>query len=87
MQHANQPFWILNSKFWICYSGRFTQYNPELLDKERLLAITKCDMLDEELIEQMKSELPEDIETIFISSVAGLNIQQLKDKIWAALQR
>ncbi|MBQ5844375.1 MAG: GTPase ObgE [Alistipes sp.] len=67
--------------------GELTQYNPELLDKERLLAITKCDMLDEELIEQMKSELPEDIETVFISSVAGLNIQQLKDKIWAALQR
>lgn len=39
--------------------GELTQYNPELLDKERLLAITKCDMLDEELIEEMKSHLPE----------------------------
>ena len=66
--------------------GELTQYNPELLDKQRILAVTKCDMLDEELIEQMKSELPEGIETIFISSVAGYNIQQLKDKLWQILQ-
>ena len=62
--------------------GELAQYNPELLDKQRLLAITKCDMLDEELIEQMKPELPEGIETIFISSVAGYNIQKLKDRLW-----
>ncbi len=67
--------------------GELTQYNPELLDKERLLAVTKCDMLDEELMEQMKAHLPEGIETTFISSVAGLNIQQLKDKLWTALHR
>ena len=67
--------------------GELTEYNPELLDKERLLAITKCDMLDDELIEQMKSHLPEGIESVFISSVAGLNIARLKDMIWAALQR
>ena len=66
--------------------GELTQYNPELLDKQRILAITKCDMLDEELIEQMKPELPEGIETIFISSVAGLNIQKLKDRLWQMLQ-
>ena len=66
--------------------GELTQYNPELLDKQRLLAITKCDMLDEELIEQMKPELPEGIETIFISSVAGYNIQKLKDRLWQMLQ-
>ena len=66
--------------------GELTQYNPELLDKQRILAITKCDMLDEELIEQMKAELPEGIETIFISSVAGYNIQQLKDRLWQMLQ-
>ena len=63
-----------------------TQYNPELLDKERLLAITKCDMLDEELIEQMKEHLPEGIPSLFISSVTGLNITQLKDMLWEALQ-
>lgn len=66
--------------------GELTQYNPELLDKQRILAITKCDMLDEELIEQMKAELPEDIECLFISSVSGLGIQQLKDKLWQILQ-
>lgn len=66
--------------------GELTQYNPELLDKQRLLAVTKCDMLDEELIEQMRSELPEEVPSIFISSVTGLNITQLKDMLWAALQ-
>ena len=67
--------------------GELTQYNPELLDKERLLAVTKCDMLDEELIEQMKPHLPEGIPSVFISSVSGLNIARLKDMLWEALQR
>ena len=67
--------------------GELTQYNPELLDKERLLAVTKCDMLDEELIEQMKPHLPESIPSVFISSVSGLNIARLKDMLWEALQR
>ena len=63
-----------------------TQYNPELLDKRRLLAVTKCDMLDDELIGQMRPHLPEGIPAVFISSVSGLNIQQLKDMLWQALQ-
>ena len=67
--------------------GELTQYNPELLDKQRLLAITKCDMLDDELISQMRAHLPEGIESVFISSVSGLNIATLKDMLWAALQR
>lgn len=66
--------------------GELTQYNPELLDKQRLLAVTKCDMLDEELIEQVKADLPEGVPSVFISSVAGLNVQRLKDMLWAALQ-
>lgn len=66
--------------------GELTQYNPELLDKTRLLAITKCDMLDDELIEQMREHLPQGINALFISSVTGLNITQLKDMIWRALQ-
>ena len=66
--------------------GELTQYNPELLDKQRILAVTKCDMLDDGLIEQMKAGLPEDIECLFISSVSGLGIQQLKDKLWQILQ-
>ena len=65
--------------------GELTQYNPELLDKQRLLAITKCDMLDDELIEEMKSHLPDGVKAVFISSVSGLNITQLKDMLWAAL--
>lgn len=67
--------------------GELTQYNPELLDKQRLLAITKCDMLDDELIEQMRAHLPANVESVFISSVSGLNITTLKDMLWAALQR
>ena len=67
--------------------GELTQYNPELLDKQRLLAITKCDMLDDELIDQMRTHLPEGVESIFISSVANMNITQLKDMLWRALQQ
>ena len=66
--------------------GELTQYNPELLDKQRLLAITKCDMLDDGLIEEMKSHLPEGVPSVFISSVSGLNIPRLKDMLWDALQ-
>ena len=66
--------------------GELTQYNPELLDKERLLAITKCDMLDEDLIEEMKSHLPEGFLSVFISSISGMNIPRLKDMLWEALQ-
>jgi GTP-binding protein len=60
------------------------QYNPELLHKERLLAITKSDMLDEELIKAMKKELPK-IPYVFISSVAQQGIVELKDLIWKHL--
>ena len=62
-----------------------TAYNPEMLDKPRLLAVTKSDMLDEELENEMKAQLPTDIPYIFISSVAGKNIQQLKDMLWKAI--
>ena len=48
--------------------GELTQYNPELLDKERLLAITKCDMLDEGLIAEMRGHLPEGVSSVFISA-------------------
>ncbi|MFR9651697.1 MAG: GTPase ObgE [Rikenellaceae bacterium] len=62
------------------------QYNPELLDKRALLAVTKCDMLDDELMEQMSNELPEGVSAIFISSIINYNIDKLKDMLWAALQ-
>ncbi len=63
------------------------QYNPELIDKQRILAITKCDMLDEELITEMKKELPKGIETVFISSVSGMGITELKDLIWTEINK
>ena len=60
-------------------------YNPELLYKNFILAITKSDMLDDELTELLKSDLPEDIPTVFISSVAGKGLTELKDIIWEQL--
>lgn len=63
------------------------QYNPELLEKQRILAITKCDMLDAELIEAIKPTLPDDLPAVFISSVSGLGIEQLKDLIWNELNK
>ncbi|HNQ00220.1 MAG TPA: GTPase ObgE, partial [Bacteroidia bacterium] len=63
------------------------QYNPELLDKSRILAITKSDMLDAELIEEMKRDLPKDIKSVFISSVAQSGLEQLKDLLWAELNK
>ncbi len=66
--------------------GELTQYNPELLDKQRLLAVTKCDMLDEGLMKELRRQLPEGVPSVMISSVAGLNIARLKDMLWEALQ-
>jgi GTP-binding protein len=62
------------------------KYNPELLDKQRLLTITKADMLDEELMEEISRQL-EGIPHLFISSLTGFNIIKLKDKIWEILNR
>ena len=62
-------------------------YNPELLDKERILAISKSDMLDEELMKEIKRHLPRKIPHIFISSVTGYNITELKDLIWKELNK
>ena len=60
------------------------QYNPELLDKKRLLAISKCDCADRELMGEMELDLP-DIPYVFISSVTGQGLTELKDMIWRAL--
>ena len=65
--------------------GELQKYNPELLDKDRILAISKSDMLDEELIAEMKEELPTDLPCLFISSVAQQGITELKDLIWKKL--
>lgn len=60
------------------------KYNPELLDKDRILAISKCDMLDEELKEEIKKDLP-DVPYLFISSLANIGLIELKDMIWQQL--
>jgi len=61
------------------------QFNPELLDKQKLLAITKADMLDPELEKEIKKHLPRTLKHIFISSITGQNILKLKDMIWESL--
>jgi GTP-binding protein len=60
-------------------------YNPFLLQKDRLLAITKCDIADEKEIEKKKKSLKMDIDTVFISSISGMGIQELKDKLYSKL--
>ena len=62
-------------------------FNPELADKSRVLAITKSDMLDDELIAEMERTLPEGIPHVFISSLTGLGIQKLKDVLWTELNK
>ncbi len=59
-------------------------YNPELLDKKRLLAISKSDLLDEELVSEIKKELPP-VDTVFISAVTTSGLELLKDKLWKML--
>jgi GTP-binding protein len=65
--------------------GELEKYNPELLDKKRLLAISKSDLLDEELMQEMQAEIPEGIPAVFISSVTQTNLDRLKDMIWQAI--
>ena len=57
------------------------------MDKERILAITKCDMLDDELMAELSNEFPKDIELICISSVANMGIIALKDLIWNKINK
>lgn len=61
------------------------KYNPELLDKRRVLAVTKCDIIDEEMQRQLRRHLPHGIDTVFISAVSGQGIQQLKDMLYAKI--
>ncbi len=60
------------------------EFSPELLDKKRLLAISKCDLVDRELMEEMEREMP-DVPYLFISSVAQMGLTELKDMLWNAL--
>ena len=73
----------INKEYGILVS-ELQKYNPELLDKKRIIAISKSDLLDEELKLEMKKDLP-DIPWVFISSVTGEGLQELKDLIWNIL--
>ena len=63
------------------------KFNPELLSKQRVLAVTKCDLLDEELMEMLREQLPseEGLPVVFISAVTGFHLDELKDVLWSEL--
>lgn len=61
------------------------KFNPQLLHKNRILAITKCDMLDEQMMKEMEAILPQGVPHIFISAVSNMNIDRLKDMIWSQI--
>lgn len=60
-------------------------FNPDMLDKHRVLAVTKCDLLDDELIEMLHETLPSDVPVVFISAVTGMGLDELKDMLWREL--
>ena len=63
------------------------QYNPELLDKRRVLAVTKSDLMDKELMREIKKVMPKKVKSVFISSVTGKGIDELKDLLWEELNK
>jgi len=74
----------INNEFAVLLD-ELKKYNPELMDKNKILAITKCDLLDGELTAAIKKELPKSLPTVFISSVAQTGLMELKDLIWKNL--
>ncbi|MDE6582476.1 MAG: GTPase ObgE [Duncaniella sp.] len=66
-------------------AAELEKFNPQLADKPRVLAISKSDMLDDELMEEMKHHLPEGVPTVFISAVTGMGIDKLKDILWGEI--
>jgi Predicted GTPase len=67
--------------------NELSTFNPEMLDKQRVLAITKCDMLDQELMDEIEKTLPDTIPHVFISSITSLGISTLKDILWDELNK
>ena len=65
--------------------NELNQFNPEMMNKHRVLAVTKCDLLDEELMEMLKESLPDDLQVVFISAVTGMGLDELKDILWKEL--
>ena len=62
-------------------------YNPELLDKDRVLAVTKCDLIDKEIEKDLEKSLPKDLPHVFISSLTQEGLKELKDTLWTALHK
>lgn len=73
------------SKEYQILLNELERFNPELMSKQKVLAISKSDMLDEELMAEIEKELPDDVPHVFISSVSGFGIQTLKDLLWTAI--
>ena len=67
--------------------NELVKYNPDLADKPRVLAISKSDMLDEELMRELEPELPDDVPHVFISGVTHYGLQELKDLLWKELNK
>ena len=65
--------------------GELEKFNPQMLDKHRVLAVTKCDLLDDELCDMLRETLPDDLPVVFISSVTGQGLTELKDILWQEL--
>lgn len=65
--------------------NELAQFNPQLLDKERILAISKCDIIDDELKAEIEKTLPEGVPHVFMSAVSGYGIDELKDMLWTAI--
>jgi GTP-binding protein len=74
----------INAEYGILLN-ELQKYNPEMLDKKRILAISKSDMLDDELVDAIKKELPNGVQATFISSVTQRGLTELKDLIWKNL--
>ena len=75
----------LGLRFLRILLNELKQFNPEMLDKHRVLAVTKCDLLDDELIEMLRETLPDDLSVVFISAVTGFGLEELKDVLWREL--
>lgn len=67
--------------------NELSTFNPEMLDKQRVLAITKSDMLDQELMDEIEPTLPENVPHVFISSITGMGLSVLKDILWEELNK
>ncbi len=67
--------------------GELGKFNPEMLEKHRVLAITKCDLIDEEIIAMLRETLPDDVPCVFISSITGMGLTELKDVLWDELNQ